>query len=97
MTLDAAVLFIVALLVGVVVTDAIGHIGYWAQRLGRSRWRRANLPVGGTVAAACALVTHGRISSTFAIIAAAFAIAAVGWRYVAPLAPVAQLPRERGR
>ncbi|MDQ3721799.1 MAG: hypothetical protein M3376_01745, partial [Actinomycetota bacterium] len=42
--------------VGVTVTAWLHDgDGFWSRRLGRSRFRRANLPVGGTVAAVAAL------------------------------------------
>lgn len=88
--------FVIALFVGALVTDAISLNGWWAQRLGRSRWRRANLPVGGVVFVIVALLTPGQTSAIAAVVAVAFTFAAVGWRFIEPPPPYKQPPRERG-
>ena len=59
-------------------------VGWWGQRIGHSRWRRANLPAGGTLV----LVAGVALSSPMLLAAAAgMAAAAISARFVDPLPP----------
>lgn len=69
------------------VTATIADHWWWGQRLGRSRFRRANLPVGGSLAIVGAeLIPAGSTALLAAGIAAS--TTAIGWRWVKPLPPV---------
>ncbi len=59
-----------------------GGDGWWGTRLGRSRWRRANLPVGAAVVGTAAAAAG---SSVLFAVAFGMLIAAPLWRYVDPL------------
>ncbi len=56
--------------------------GWWGQRIGRTRWRRANLPAGAVLVGSAAALIGSSI-----LLAAAFGmlLAAPLWRYVDPL------------
>lgn len=61
--------------------------GFWGARLGTSRFRRANLPVGGILALTIGLVGGPSAEDWFGAAGVMTAIA-IGWRYVDPLPPV---------
>ena len=79
---------VIGLVTGVIVTSWL-HLshGFWSRRVGRSRFRRANLPVGGMIAAIVALAEPSA-AITLLPAAAAMAAAAVLGRYVDPLPPL---------
>lgn len=79
-------------LLGVVVTAWLHRgggypAGYWQGRIFSSRFRRANLPVGGALAGVAALIAWplGGPSSKIGAAALGMALAAVGGRIVDPL------------
>lgn len=82
-----------ALAIAIAVTHhAHSRGGFWAQRLGQTRFRRANLPVGGTILAIGALLAPSAAAMPLGAAAAAMAAAAIAWRYVDPLPPFAPAP-----
>lgn len=95
----AAVAFLIGLALGIGVTDRLhGQATGWGRRLGRSRFRRANLPVGGTIAALLAVVAQlagsRELVGPLVAAAAAMAVTAIGWRYVDPLPALPHPTRE---
>lgn len=72
------------------VTSWLHYSPFWGQRLGSSRFRRANLPVGGSIAIAAGLIapTGGSVLLAAGI---AEAIVAIAWAWVDPLPPVGVL------
>jgi hypothetical protein len=56
----------------------------WGARLGRTRFRCANLPVGGALTAGAALLWPS-LAVSLLVVAAGMTVSAVGWRYVDPL------------
>jgi len=75
---------------GIFVTRRLHRrVGGWGARLGRSRFRRANLPVGGscTLVLTLTLPTPGVLVPVLLGASAAMAATAIGWRYVDPLPP----------
>jgi hypothetical protein len=61
--------------------------GWWGRRIGRTRWRRANLPAGGTLMVALALVFPA-IAWLLLIAAVWMSAAAIAGRIVDPLPPL---------
>lgn len=61
--------------------------GWWGQRIGGTRWRRANLPAGGTLMLLLAL-TIPAAATHFLAAAAGMAIAAIAGRVADPLPPI---------
>lgn len=55
---------------------------FWGQRIGRSRWRRANLPVGGVLLLALAAAFS---SPAFLAAAVAAAVPPILGRFIDPL------------
>lgn len=58
--------------------------GFWGQRIGRSRWRRANLPAGGALMLLLAVAIPSA-AAYFLAAAAGMGVAAIGGRVVDPL------------
>lgn len=70
--------------VGACVTSWLhDHSEFWSQRLGYSRFRRANLPVGAVVGF-LALGVFGWNSQLFGA-SIGMGLIAISWRYVDPL------------
>lgn len=64
--------------------------GYWGQRIGRSRWRRANLPAGGALMLLAAFEAAAVFSPAvpyFLAAAVAMSAAAILGRFIDPLPP----------
>lgn len=82
--------FSAGLAAGIAVTRRLHgdpDAGRWGERLGRTRLRYANLPVGGTIAIAVSfLLPRGAATPVRALGAGALA-GAVGWGFVDPLPP----------
>lgn len=94
MTLPEILATLAGTALGVVVTVRLHATSTgWGRRLGRTRFRRANLPVGGTIAALLAVVAHRagsrELVGPLVAAAAAMAVTAIGWRYVDPLPAIA--------
>lgn len=72
---------------GIVVTARL-HAGggFWAVRVAGTRFRRANLPVGGVLALAAAVVFAGAAAELLAA-AVTMGEAAIAGRYLDPLPP----------
>jgi hypothetical protein len=63
--------------------------GRWGERLGRTRLRYANLPVGGTIAIAAAPLLPARVGRATRALGVGALVGAVGWGLVDPLPPLA--------
>lgn len=61
--------------------------GRWGRRLGRTRFRYANLPVGGTVALAVSRFMPGALARPVVALGLGALLGAVGWGLVDPLPP----------
>ena len=61
--------------------------GKWGDRLGSTRLRYANLPVGGTIAIVVALLLPKRAAGPARALGAGAVVGAVGWGIVDPLPP----------
>jgi hypothetical protein len=59
--------------------------GRWGQRLGGTRLRYANLPVGGTIAIAVAVVAPDRIAGTLRAAGFGALVGALGYGFFDPL------------
>ncbi len=59
--------------------------GKWGDRLGSTRLRYANLPVGGTIAIVASLVLPARVAGPARALGAGAVLGAVGWGMVDPL------------
>ena len=67
--------------------------GRWGERLGPTRLRYANLPVGGTIAIAASLLLPRSVALPVRALGFGALLGAVGWGFVDPLPPV---PRGAG-
>lgn len=65
--------------------------GRWGERLGRTRLRYADLPVGGTLAIGLSLVLPPRVVAPVRALGAGALAGAVGWGFADPLPA---LPRD---
>ena len=86
-----ATAFCAGLAAGIKVTrDLHGDpdAGRWGERLGSTRLRYANLPVGGTLAIAASLVLPRRAAAPVRALGAGALVGAVGWGVVDPLPPL---------
>ena len=75
---------------GVVVTRRLHgdpDAGRWGQRIGRTRLRFANVPVGGTIALAVSRVLPAGAAVPVRALGAGALVGAVGWGFVDPLPP----------
>lgn len=61
--------------------------GRWGQRMGRTRLRNANLPVGGTVMIGLSLLLPGRVGVITRALGAGAVVGVLGWGIVDPLPP----------
>ena len=61
--------------------------GKWGERLGSTRLRYANLPVGGTIAIAVSLLLPKRAAGPVRALGAGAVVGAVGWGIADPLPP----------
>jgi hypothetical protein len=87
-----ALAFGLGLAAGVKVTRRLHDdpaAGLWGRRLGRTRLRYANLPVGGTIAIAAAAVLPARVGRVTRAVGGGALVGAVGWGVVDPLPPLA--------
>ncbi len=83
--------FSAGLAAGIVVTRRLHgdpEAGRWGERIGRTRLRFANLPVGGTIAIGVSLVLPGRAATAVRALGAGALAGAVGWGFVDPLPPL---------
>lgn len=72
---------------GVLVTARLHAVGgFWGERFAATRFRRANLPVGATVALAVAVAVPS-IALELVVAAVAMGEAAIAGRYFDPLPP----------
>lgn len=86
-----AAAFAVGLTAGITVTRRLhGHpeAGKWGERIGRTRLRLANIPVGGTVAITLSSVLPHPLAGPVRSLGAGAVLGAVGWAAVDPLPPV---------
>jgi len=82
--------FSAGLAAGIAVTrrlHADPDAGRWGDRIGRTRLRFANLPVGGTIALALSLVLPRRVAGGVRALGAGALVGAVGWGIADPLPP----------
>jgi hypothetical protein len=85
-----AAAFAVGLAAGVKVTRGLhADAGFWGQRLGPTRLRNANLPLGGTLAITAATVLPTKLRRPVRALGAGAVLGAVGWGLVDPLPPAA--------
>ncbi len=61
--------------------------GKWGDRLGSTRLRYANLPVGGTIAIVVSLLLPARVAGPVRALGAGAVLGAVGWGIADPLSP----------
>ncbi|MGI8803986.1 MAG: hypothetical protein ACR2KV_17795 [Solirubrobacteraceae bacterium] len=84
--------FSAGLAAGVLVTRRL-HVapdaGRWGERIGATRLRYANLPIGGTVAIGLAPLLPGRAGTAVRALGFGALVGAVGWGFVDPLPPAA--------
>jgi hypothetical protein len=81
-------MLIVGYVIGFVVTEHLDKSDEcWAGRIGHTRWRYANLPVGGVAAGILALIF---MSIPLAAMALGMAVAAIQWRFIAPLPKISE-------
>lgn len=64
--------------------------GRWGDRIGRTRLRVANLPVGGTIAIAVSFFLPRRMAVPARALGAGALVGAVGWGIADPLPPLAR-------
>ena len=62
--------------------------GRWGERLGKTRLRFANLPVGGTIAIALSMVLPSRVAVPVRALGVGALVGAVGWGIADPLPPL---------
>ena len=80
--------FLAGLGAGVVVTSRLHgdpDAGIWGERIGQTRLRFANVPVGGTMAIAASFLLTGRAAGVVRALGAGALAGAVGWGFVDPL------------
>ncbi|MDQ3758936.1 MAG: hypothetical protein M3331_03195 [Actinomycetota bacterium] len=65
--------------------------GKWGERLGTTRLRFANLPVGGTIALTAASLLPPAIAGPVRFLGAGAVMGAVGWGLADPLPPLASV------
>lgn len=85
------VAFSAGLAAGIAVTrrlHADPGAGQWGERIGRTRLRFANLPVGGTIALAVSVVLPRRMAVGVRALGAGALVGAVGWGIIDPLPPL---------
>jgi len=86
----SAAAFAAGLSAGIAVTRRLHEdpdAGIWGERIGETRLRFANLPVGGTIAIAGSSVLPRRIAGAVRALGAGALLGAVGWGFVDPLPP----------
>ncbi len=84
--------FSAGLVAGITVTrrlHADPNAGRWGERIGRTRLRFANLPVGGTLAIGVSFVLPPPLALAVRALGAGALIGAVGWGFADPLPPLA--------
>ncbi len=89
-----ALAFGLGLAAGVRVTQRLHadpHAGRWGERLGRTRLRYANLPVGGTIAIVGSALLPARLGRMTRALGAGALVGAVGCGLVDPLPRLAQV------
>lgn len=80
--------FALGLGAGVVVTRRLHNdpdAGPWGERIGRTRLRYANVPVGGTIALTASTFLPRRIAGPVRALGVGALIGAVGWGLADPL------------
>ena len=84
------VAFAAGLAAGIKVTSDLHSnldAGRWGDRLGRTRLRYANLPVGGTIAIVVSLLLPEPVAGPARALGAGAVVGAVGWGIADPLPP----------
>lgn len=61
--------------------------GIWGERIGATRLRFANVPVGRTIAMVSSLILPPRLAGSVRALGAGALLGAVGWGLVDPLPP----------
>lgn len=82
--------FSIGLAAGVAVTRRLHRdpdAGRWGERVGQTRLRFANIPVGGTIAIALSLLLPAGPAATVRALGAGAVVGAVSWGLVDPLPP----------
>ena len=82
--------FAAGLAAGIKVTSDLHSspdAGKWGDRLGSTRLRYANLPVGGTIAIVVSLLLPGRVAGPARALGAGAVVGALGWAIADPLPP----------
>ncbi len=86
-----ATAFAAGLTAGITVTRRLHsdpEAGKWGERIGRTRLRFANIPVGGTIAITLSSVLPTPLAGPVRALGAGAVLGAVGWAAVDPLPPV---------
>jgi len=87
----APIAFTAGLGAGIAVTRRLHgdpDAGRWGERIGSTRLRFANVPVGGTIALALSTVLPDGLAGPVRALGAGALIGAVGWAAVDPLPPL---------
>jgi hypothetical protein len=82
--------FAIGLAAGIVVTRRLHNdpeAGRWGERIGSTRLRYANIPVGGTIALTLSTVLPDRLADPVRALGAGALLGAVGWGLADPLPP----------
>lgn len=85
-----AVSFLAGLGAGIAVTRRLHgdpEAGIWGDRIGETRLRYANVPVGGTIAIGASLALPRRAAGPVRALGAGAFLGAVGWGFADPLPP----------
>ena len=88
-----ALAFSAGLGAGVAVTRRLHDdpdAGRWGDRMGRTRLRFANLPVGGSIAIAVSFFLPRPTAVAARAVGAGALVGAVGWGFADPLPPLAR-------
>ncbi len=83
--------FSIGLVAGIAVTRRLHgdpEAGRWGERIGATRLRFANLPVGGTIAIAVSAVLPPRAAAAARALGAGALVGALGWGFADPLPPI---------
>ncbi len=86
--LGSVTAFVAGLAAGIKVTSDLHSdpdAGKWGERLGSTRLRYANVPVGGTMAIAASLLLPEGAATPVRALGVGAVIGAVGWGLVDPL------------
>jgi len=90
----SAAAFSAGLAAGITVTRRLHEdpdAGIWGERIGETRLRFANIPVGGTIAMASSSHLPVGVAGVVRALGAGALVGAVGWGFVDPLPPASAI------